>query len=143
LGETMRLLKIAAAAPALLLAAIVPAGAQSPPMVMGGAWPPGYDPFQGFYLGVNVGGGWGDSTATRNSTGFTTHDKLDVSGPVGGVQGGYNWRLYGWNPHLILCLEADFDGSGLTSHNGQTVRTIGGATVQSQVSRNYEWLGTV
>ena len=86
----MRLLKIAAAAPALMLATIAPAGAQ---MVLGGAWPPGYDPFQGFYVGVNVGGGWGDSTATRNATGFTTHDKLDVSGPVGGVQGGYNWRL--------------------------------------------------
>jgi len=41
----MRLLKVAAAAPALMLAAIAPAGAQ---MVMGGAWPPGYDPFQGF-----------------------------------------------------------------------------------------------
>ena len=136
----MRLLKIAAAAPALMLATIAPAGAQ---MVMGGAWPPGYDPFQGFYLGVNVGGGWGDSTATRNATGFTTHDKLDVSGPIGGVQGGYNWRLYGWNPNLILGLEADFDGSGLTSNNGQTVKTIGGATVQSQVARNMEWLGTV
>jgi len=135
---------ISGAAAAVLLASIAPAGAQAPPpMAMGGAWAQGYDPFQGFYLGVHVGGGWGDSTATRNSSGFTTHDKLDVSGPVGGVQGGYNWRLYGWNPNLILGLETDFAGSGLTSHNGQSLRTIGGATVQSQVSRDYEWIGTV
>jgi opacity protein-like surface antigen len=108
-----------------MLAAMAPAGAQAPPMAMGGAW----DPYAGFYAGVNVGGGFGDSTLTSNSSGFTTKEKLDASGPVGGVQGGYNWRLYGWNPNLILGLEADFDGSGLTSHSGQTVKTIAGATV--------------
>ncbi len=135
----MHFLKIAAAAPALMLAAMAPAGAQAPPMAMGGAW----DPYAGFYAGVNVGGGFGDSTLTSNSSGFTTKEKLDASGPVGGVQGGYNWRLYGWNPNLILGLEADFDGSGLTSHSGQTVKTIAGATANSAAARDMEWLGTV
>src|SRR5215469_11486326 len=135
---------ISGATAAVLLASVAPAGAQAPPpMAMGGAWTQGYDPFQGFYVGVNVGGGWGDSTATRNSTGFTTRDKLDVSGPVGGAQAGYNWRLYGWNPNLILGLETDFSGSGLTSSSGQTLKNIGGATVQSALGRDLEWFGTV
>jgi OmpA-OmpF porin, OOP family len=135
----MRLLKVAAAAPALMLAAIAPAGAQAPPfapLVMGGAW----DPFAGFYAGLNVGGGFGDSTATRNSTGFTTRDKLDSSGPVGGVQGGYNWRI---NPQWLLGLETDFDGAGLNSHSGTTVKNIAGATVTSAASRDMGYLGTV
>jgi OmpA-OmpF porin, OOP family len=135
----MRLLKVAAAAPALMLAAIAPAGAQAPPfapLVMGGAW----DPFAGFYAGLNVGGGFGDSTATRNSTGFTTKDKLDSSGPVGGVQGGYNWRI---NPQWLLGLETDFDGAGLNSHSGTTVKNIAGATVTSAASRDMGYLGTV
>jgi OmpA-OmpF porin, OOP family len=135
----MRLLKLAAAAPALMLAAIAPAGAQAPPfapLVMGGAW----DPFAGFYAGLNVGGGFGDSTATRNSTGFTTRDKLDSSGPVGGVQGGYNWRI---NPQWLLGLETDFDGAGLNSHSGTTVKNIAGATVTSAASRDMGYLGTV
>ncbi|HEU0218107.1 MAG TPA: hypothetical protein VFQ90_15720 [Stellaceae bacterium] len=135
----MHVLKIAVAVPALMLVAMAPAGAQAPPMAMGGAW----DPYAGFYAGVNVGGGFGDSTLTSNSSGFTTTAKLDSSGPVGGVQGGYNWRLNGWNPNLILGLEADFDGSGLTSHSGQTVKTIAGATVNSAAARDMEWLGTV
>jgi opacity protein-like surface antigen len=127
---------ISGAVAALLLTSVAPAGAQMPPLVMGGAW----DPFAGFYAGVNVGGGFGDSTATRNSSGFTTRDKLDSSGPVGGIQGGYNWRL---NPQWLLGIETDFDGSGLTSHSGTSVRNIGGATVQSAVARNMDYLGTV
>jgi hypothetical protein len=69
----LRLLKISAAAPALMLATIAPAGAQ---MVMGGAWPPGYDPFQGFYLGVNVGGGW--ATPRRRATAVVSPQKIGL-----------------------------------------------------------------
>jgi opacity protein-like surface antigen len=127
---------ISGAAAALLLTTVAPAGAQAPPMIMGGAW----DPFAGFYAGVNVGGGFGDSTATRNSFGFTTTDKLDSSGPVGGVQGGYNWRI---NPQWLLGVETDFDGSGITSHSGTTVKNIAGATVTTNPSRALEYLGTV
>jgi hypothetical protein len=43
----------------------------------------------------------------------------------------------------LLGIETDFDGSGLTSHSGQTVKTIGGASVTSAASRDMEWLGTV
>jgi outer membrane protein OmpA-like peptidoglycan-associated protein len=100
------------------------------------------DLWQGFYIGANVGGGFGSSTTNNNINGLSvTRSRLDMSGPVGGIQGGYNWRL---NPSWVLGLETDFDGSGLTSHSGQSV-TAGplGSTITSSVSRDLEWLGTV
>jgi len=134
-----------AAATVLLLASIAPAGAQAPPpagpMGFSLGTPMAGDLFQGFYAGVNVGGGFGDSTATNNNTGNTSNTKLDLSGPVGGIQGGYNWRL---NPSWVLGLETDFDGSGLTSHSGTQVRTFrDGSSLTGNASKDLEYLGTV
>jgi len=70
------------------------------------------DPWQGFHTGVNLGGGFGGSTATNNSA-FTSNGKLESSGPVGGVQGGYTWRIA---PSWTLGMEGDLSRSGLTGH---------------------------
>jgi outer membrane immunogenic protein len=121
---------------AVLLAAAAPAGAQG---IQFGS-PNTGDIFPGFYLGVNTGGGFGDSTATNNNNGNTSKNKLDSSGWVGGVQGGYNWRI---NPSWVLGFETDFDGSGLTSHNGvQTRNFANGASITGNASRALEFFGS-
>jgi hypothetical protein len=90
----------------LLLALAAPAEAQAPPTAppieMGDAW-------QGFHAGVNLGGGLGGAAA--NNTSFMSNNKLESSGAVGGVQGGYTWRVA---PSWTLGIEGDFDRSSLT-----------------------------
>ena len=127
---------ISGAATALLLASVAPAGAQ----MLTGTMVPG-DIYQGFYVGVDVGGGFGDSTASNSYNGNTSKPKLDVSGPVGGIKGGYNWRL---NPSWLVGLETDFEGSGLSSHSGQFLRNFpNGASATGGVSMNQDWQGSI
>jgi OOP family OmpA-OmpF porin len=136
--------QITGAATAVLLASLAPAGAQSPaspppmapPVVFGDVW-------QGLYVGANMGGAFGNSTATITNSGgssFTTNGALNSSGPLGGGQIGYNWRL---SPSWLLGLETDFDGSGYGSHSGTQTTTVGGLTATYNVSRTQDWLGTV
>jgi len=80
----------------------------------------------GWYVGGNIGGGWGnrDVTAvTPNDPGagsFLTDapppapPSFNVGGVVGGVQVGYNWRFH---PNWLLGFETDFDGSGMKGSN--------------------------
>lgn len=128
-------LKASAAATALLFGSVAPALAQAQPapIIMNDMW-------RGLYAGVNLGGGFGDTTATNNNTGFTTKQKLNFGGVAGGIQGGYNFRVA---PSWILGLEADFDGTDFNANPGTQVRTLGGATATAKVSRSQEWLGTV
>src|SRR5580692_246801 len=74
--------------------------------------------WSGFYLGVNGGGGWGDSDS---SNGFR--------GLVGGTVG-YNYQA----SHTVFGLESDIDWSDL-SHNGN-------CSAFSCETRN-NWLSTV
>jgi outer membrane immunogenic protein len=153
----MRLAKIIAAT-GLLLAVVAPAGAQAPPppasMAMGGAWP-AWDPWQGFYAGLNVGAGWGSTSASLHpNTCFlaagcgpqpapTFSRSVDYSGPLGGVQAGYNWHF---SPNWLLGLEADFDGSGVTTHGANNFRTFSAplpASATSSFSAGQDYLGTV
>ena len=103
----MRRQLLSASAGAILLTLAAPAEAQAPPTAppieMGDAW-------QGFHAGVNLGGGLGGTTAANNS-GFMSNNKLQSSGAVGGVQGGYTWRVA---PSWTLGIESDFDRSSLT-----------------------------
>lgn len=75
----------------------------------------------GFYVGGNVGGGWSDLSSTLSAPGspafpvgtvFTRHN---LSGVLGGIQGGYNWQAGSW----VLGVEgeyswADINGSATT-----------------------------
>lgn len=92
--------------------------------------PPAYD-WTGFYVGVNVGygldhfafpyimGSGGPGTVFQGRTGIT------ASGPLGGVQAGFNYQFpFG----LVLGVEVDNDWSGI---RGQT--TVNGATVSGGV----------
>jgi outer membrane immunogenic protein len=54
----------------------------------------------GFYVGANIGYGWGRDTAGGSST--------NLNGVIGGGQIGYNWQMN----QLVLGVETDFQGSG-------------------------------
>jgi len=71
--------------------------------------PPGLAPvylsdWAGFYIGINGGGGWGNTTFD-----FFTGDNAKLSGGLVGGHAGYNWQ-YG---SVVAGLEADFDGADI------------------------------
>jgi outer membrane immunogenic protein len=101
--------------------------------VPGPAGPGGYKdaPFvsswAGFYVGVNGGYGWDAS-------------KLDVGAPnpaggFGGGQIGYNWQG-AWHPHLVLGIEADIQGSGISDSVSVIPGLVSGKS-------ELDWFGTV
>src|SRR5215813_7187954 len=85
--------------------------------------PPAYS-WNGWYIGANVGYGWGDARydAALNAsalgfipglpgtavagTAISASEKID--GVIGGVQTGYNYQFGAW----VWGLETDFQGSG-------------------------------
>jgi outer membrane immunogenic protein len=72
----------------------------------------------GFYVGVNGGAGWGNSSSTSDSSLIGTGSTLPiasqgVSGWLGGFQAGYNFQT----GVIVFGLEGDFDFADL---NGNT-----------------------
>src|ERR1700716_2841063 len=67
----------------------------------------------GFYIGGNVGYSWGrsrDTSTLTNTAGtvlFTSIDRSDLNGFVGGGQIGHNWQVQNW----VWGLEADIQGT--------------------------------
>lgn len=55
----------------------------------------------GFYVGANIGYGWGRASDDAGAT-------SNMNGLIGGGQIGYNWQMN----QLVLGVEADFQGSG-------------------------------
>lgn len=106
-----------------------------PPLAMKAPLPPvPSDPWTGFYVGGNVGGGFGtkqlyDIFPTPD---FALDADTKVGGWVGGLQFGYNYQ-YQW---LVIGAESDFDWSSVNSHFG--CFTFG----NQQCTINAEWFGT-
>lgn len=92
--------------------------------------------FDGFYLGVNAGISWADTSARTNVTsgsGIVVIPPQDVaairaaaiegddsdSGFAGGAQAGYNWTSGG----LMLGLEADINFMNIGQSNTATIRS--------------------
>jgi len=111
------------------------------------------DSWTGFYVGANVGGGWG-----RQSVYDTPNDPLVVdlfnfggapppasftsSGILGGVQVGYNRQV---NSGWLIGFETDFDGSGIKG-SGSTSGTYAPyfmAPFIAPVQERVDWFGTV
>ncbi|MEH2498087.1 outer membrane immunogenic protein [Bradyrhizobium sp. AZCC 1678] len=65
----------------------------------------------GFYIGADVGYGWGRSTGTlTNAAGFfPVPYSLDPSGLIGGGFVGYNWQV----SNVVLGIEADWQAADL------------------------------
>lgn len=99
----------------------------------------GYD-WSGFYLGANVGYGWG--TATSGEI-VLYDDPLDppvtslpgfsfgTSGVIGGVEGGVNWQMGG----LVLGVVGDLAAANITGSYFDSVNNFG-------VDSTINWLGT-
>lgn len=65
----------------------------------------------GFYLGVNVGGGWSNANSEFSTAGFPSFASVDnhMAGVIAGGQVGYNWQSGSW----VIGVEADFQYSGM------------------------------
>jgi outer membrane immunogenic protein len=115
--------------------------------------PPVYS-WTGFYVGANIGGGWGkrDVDYVANdpliasffaTTGPALPMSFTSSGVVGGVQLGYNWQF---NRNWLVGLETDFDGSGIkgsSSASGHLNLQGGGSTYTMTADERVKWFGTV
>jgi outer membrane immunogenic protein len=111
----------------------------------------------GFYVGGNVGGGWGQS----NITSFTANDPastffftppptfqppptlITMFNVLGGPQAGFNWQFA---RNWVIGNEFDFNWTGLKgSSTSPNLGTVGaGATddFNSTVSERLDWFGT-
>ena len=87
------------AAALLALSASSPAAADMPQPTRDWAGP---------YLGVEFGGGIGDSSRYFSQSGADTGN-FDVSGILGGMTAGYNWQF----DSVVLGLEADLSGTNI------------------------------
>jgi len=65
----------------------------------------------GFYLGVNVGGGWSNANTDFSTAAFPSFANVDnhMTGVIAGGQAGYNWQSGAW----VFGVEADFQYSGM------------------------------
>lgn len=109
----------------------------------------------GFYVGGNVGYGWGNSDPST-TTEFTSSNYWDIrsvpqvntagigrvlpSGFVGGVQAGYNWQTGG----LVLGAEVDFDSAELRASRtaGTAFACCVGNSFSMMQTTNTNWLFT-
>lgn len=127
---------IAVFAASTALGADMPVGSRYAP-------PPPMYHWEGFYLGVNLGGAFSSGTATDNLTGVSFSG--DHAGALFGGTFGYNWQF---TPNFVVGAEAMFDGTSI----GRTHSTIIGPssleTVKNtpdtiQTSADTKWISTV
>jgi outer membrane immunogenic protein len=70
-----------------------------------------YMTWNGFYIGGNVGYGWGES---RASDAVGSLGRFDTDGFAGGGQIGYNWQF---SPNWVFGIEADIQGADIKGGN--------------------------
>src|SRR5262249_44495862 len=107
----------------------------------------------GFYIGGNVGYGWGDGKTDvspgPNAATFVNLLPQTLSakpdGVIGGGQFGYNWQTGTW----VWGLETDFQGSGVkgTVTEAPIIQNNGtafpGAGNNITITQKLDWFGTV
>src|SRR5215475_8752667 len=99
----MAFLAFALASPALAADLPDEAAYKAAPLII-----PTYD-WTGFYIGVNGGYSWGNSTNTYTITGFPPFtSSTHLNGDVFGGQAGYNWQV---NSSWVVGIEADVQGA--------------------------------
>lgn len=108
----------------------------------------------GFYVGANIGGGWGHrdfivspndpmapSLITNvNASGgsFNSTPSFNTSGILGGLQLGYNWQL---NRNWLIGFETDFNWADIKGSS--TTNTGGTASFVESFDERIKWFGTV
>jgi outer membrane immunogenic protein len=107
----------------------------------------------GFYLGANIGGGWGNRGvgyaandpasaalfAPGVASGFPPSASFTSSGAVGGVQFGYNWQV---SPKWVVGVETDFNGSDIKG-SGATSPLLLAPLFSATADEHIRWFGTV
>jgi outer membrane immunogenic protein len=111
----------------------------------------------GFYVGGNLGYSWGrssDTSAITNGAGtlvFSSVDRTDLNGIVGGGQIGYNWQMQNW----LFGFEADIQGTDEKGTHGYLcpqstclpnivgAAVVLGPAVTEALSQKIDWFGTV
>jgi outer membrane immunogenic protein len=94
--------------------------------------------WSGFYIGANIGYGWGDSKSGLVDfydpafAGSIPGHSYDMNGVIGGGQIGYNQQF----GNTVFGLEADFSGTGM---KGSVTDPVFGYTATSSI----DWLSTV
>jgi outer membrane immunogenic protein len=133
-------------------ASVNTADAKSPPPPL----PPDYS-WTGFYVGANIGYGWGKASDNSNFVDpdlnvpitATVLDSDKPKGAIGGGQVGYNWQV---ESHGLLGIEADWQGSGQRANQGFVTGfaffdpAVGGVvrgTVSESFENSIQWFGTV
>ncbi|MCC3246400.1 outer membrane beta-barrel protein [Methylocystis sp. WRRC1] len=126
--------------------------------------PPPMMTWTGFYVGLNAGGTWGQSSSANLSSFALFNDPLwfqgnafassawgavptsNASGFIGGGQIGYNWQFGG---SFLTGVEADIQGiaasSGRSNVTGVAFNALTGAMAMTttDVSKRLDYLGTV
>ena len=132
----MRFLTLfAAVGPGAALAQSASAADLSMPPIYN-APPPVYFTWTGWYLGLNGGGGWGQTShsATFNAAGLppvTTHNFNTRGGLAGGTIG-YNYQLGQW----LVGAEADLDWSNIrgTFNGAVPIAGVGAAAFSLELA---------
>jgi opacity protein-like surface antigen len=114
-------------------AADLPPAPQLPPLETAPVW-------TGFYAGLNIGGGFGSSRDSFSIAGFGLPSfDTPLAGVIGGGEAGYNWQT---GP-LVLGLEANFEGSGLSgSRTAPCLPPLCGA-FSASYTQKLTWFGTL
>ena len=101
----------------------------------------------GFYVGGNIGYGWGTGAANYNDpalggsglpTSFSGANNLD--GIIGGVQVGYNWQL---NNSWVTGLETDFQSADQRASRSFGPFSESEGAFSATLNSKIEWFGTV
>ena len=99
----------------------------------------------GYYLGVNGGGGWGDSntlTFTDTAPGAGNPGSFDRYGGFGGIQAGYNWQgALGLGDSWVLGFETDFQGSEINNRFSKIAPYFGPTFFDAR--QGIDYFGTV
>jgi outer membrane immunogenic protein len=106
---------------------------------------PAYN-WTGWYAGLNIGGGWGQSNNSFNAVlpvaGFAVAgaDRTHMDGVIGGGQLGYNLQTGMW----VVGVETDIQGSGQRGSNGTTCAAAAGCGVGATIAdrEKITWFGT-
>jgi outer membrane immunogenic protein len=138
----MRSVLVALAAAGLSVAVAQSAFAAdfAPPIYKDLPMPPAFS-WTGFYVGVNGGGGWGQTshTASFGATGALplTTGYFDVDGGLAGGTFGYNYQIGHW----VLGAETDLDWSDIKGTQSRNV-IVAGTAGQFSLSSELMWLDT-
>jgi len=122
----------------VLLASVVPAGAQAPPGTVNWTGP---------YVGLNLGGDWGQlpgsvsvAPTAAGVPGSTRHLNGSTDGTVtGGAQAGYNYQI----DNFVLGVEGDFRGGGLSTTTGVPAGGLTNFAPGSNFKASSDWNASI